>query len=151
MPTDSRTEAVRRVYADFRRDPDRYFARFADDVVFHIAGHHPLSGDYTGLPAVRRYLEALAEVGGGFTVTAVFTDETGDMVLVEGTAFHGDEPFVRTVVHLLRLEDGLLAEFWDNPFDQVAEDRFWRSRIPAQRSPFFVPQQPSQSRFRPRR
>jgi hypothetical protein len=66
-------------------------------------------------------------------VTSAFTDESGDLLLVEGTAFHGDEPFVRTIVHLIRLRDGMVAEFWDNPFDQRAEDRFWSARVPAQR------------------
>lgn len=132
-----RIEHVRAAYARFQDDHEPSWGAIGDGVVFHIAGAHPLSGDHVGVEAVRSYLDrvthATTEVG-GFTVSSVFTDETGDLVLVEGTAFHGgEEPFVRTIVHLLRFSGGKLVEFWDNPFDQPAEDAFWRAQIPAQR------------------
>ena len=85
---------------------------------------------------VRRYLAAVNEATagrGGFSVTSAFADDSGSEVLVEGTAFHGEGPFVRTVVHRLRLSEGRLVEFRDHPFDQQSEDRFWSARVPAQR------------------
>jgi ketosteroid isomerase-like protein len=133
-----RADAVRAAYAAFRSDPDQIWALCADGVVLHIAGEHPLSGDYVGVEAARGYVAAMREATngrGGFTVTSVFNDDSGDLLLVEGTAFHGDEPFVRTVVHLLRFDGPCLVEFWENPFDQRAEDRFWCDHIPEQRRP----------------
>ena len=130
------TEAVRYAYQAFAEDPASMWALFDDDVVFHISGDHPLSGDHVGITEVRRYLAAVREATGGrggFSVTSAFTDDTGAEILVEGTAFHGDGPYVRTVVHRLRLAGGKLAEFRDHPFDQQAEDRFWSARVPAQR------------------
>jgi ketosteroid isomerase-like protein len=127
------TDPVRDAYEQFLGSDRKPLAECcAPDVVFHIAGDHPLSGDYAGLDEVGAYLATVAEVTGGhggFTVDWSFTDETGELILVEGTAFHLDgEPFVRTIAHLLRLADGRVVEFWDNPFDQPAEDRFWTSR-----------------------
>ena len=138
MADTPRTREVRNVYsASAEGDFGPLLGLYADAITFHVAGQHPLAGDYQGREAVQGYLRAVASTAGGrsgFAVTSAFTDETEDLVLVEGTAFHGDPPFVRPVVHLLRFEDGRVVEFWDNPFDQAAEDRFWRSRtIPAQR------------------
>jgi ketosteroid isomerase-like protein len=130
------TERVRHAYQAFAEDPERLWDRFDDDVVFHISGEHPLSGDYVGVAEFRRYLAAVNEATagrGGFSVTSAFSDDSGSEVLVEGTAFHGEGPFVRTVVHRLRLSEGRLVEFRDHPFDQESEDRFWSARVPAQR------------------
>jgi ketosteroid isomerase-like protein len=135
---DALTESVRGAYARFLDDPDGEWPQLSPDVVFHVAGDHPLSGDHVGREAVRRYVAAVVEATsgrGGFSVTSAFADDSGELLLVEGTAFHGEEPFVRTIVHLLRLRDGVVVEFWDNPFDQQAEDRFWAARIPGQRGP----------------
>lgn len=134
---DPLTESVREAYTRFLLDEEAAWCWLAPDVVFHVAGRHPLSGDHVGREAVRRYLAMVTEAThgrGGFTVTSAFPDDSGELLLVEGTAFHGEEPFVRTIIHLLRLRDGLLVEFWDNPFDQRAEDRFWADRIPGQRA-----------------
>jgi ketosteroid isomerase-like protein len=133
---DTLTETVREAYADFLHDPDQAWSRLSPDVVFHVAGDHPLSGDHVGVEAVRRYVAEVTRATngrGGFSVTSAFTDDSGELLLVEGTAFHGEEPFVRTILHLLRIEDGVVVEFWDNPFDQRAEDRFWAARFPSQR------------------
>ena len=118
---DTLTETVREAYAGFLLDPEQAWSRLSPDVVFHVAGNHPLSGDHVGVEAVRRYVADVTRATngrGGFSVTSAFTDDSGELLLVEGTAFHGDEPFVRTILHLLRLEDGVVVEFWDNPFDQ---------------------------------
>ena len=133
---DTLTETVREAYADFLHDPDQAWSRLSPDVVFHVAGDHPLSGDHIGAEAVRRYVAEVTRAAngrGGFSVTSAFTDDSGELLLVEGTAFHGEEPFVRTILHLLRIKDGVVVEFWDNPFDQRAEDRFWAARFPSQR------------------
>ena len=130
------TETIRDAYRSFAEDPDTIWYHLDDSAVFHVAGAHPLSGDYVGVAEIRRYLAAVhAAAGGrgGFSVTSAFADDRGEVVMVEGTAFHGETPFVRTVVHRLRLSDGKLVEFRDHPFDQPAEDRFWSARVPAQR------------------
>jgi ketosteroid isomerase-like protein len=130
------TELMRRAYQSFADDPDSVWDGIDEAAVFHVAGQHPLSGSYVGVAEIRRYLVAVREATGGrggFSVTSAFADDSGDVVMVEGTAFHGDGPFVRTVVHRLRLAEGKVVEFRDHPFDQAAEDRFWSARVPAQR------------------
>lgn len=146
------TETIRHAYQSFADDPDSVWDRIDAEAAFHVAGQHPLSGAYVGATEIRRYFAAVREATagrGGFSVTSAFADETGELVMVEGTAFHGQGPFVRTVVHRLRLRDGKVVEFRDHPFDQEAEDRFWSARVPAQRErsieagPPTIPQQPT--------
>jgi ketosteroid isomerase-like protein len=131
------TETIRYAYQAFADDPEALWDLLDDGAVFHVSGDHPLSGDYVGVAEIRRYLSAVREATGGrggFSVTSAFADDSGDVVLVEGTAFHGEGPYVRTVVHRLRLSDGKLVEYRDHPFDQQTENRFWRTRVPAQRA-----------------
>jgi hypothetical protein len=62
---------------------------------------------------------------GGFEVQQLFANGEYGMAIVEGTAYNGDFAFARGIVHVARLVDGRLVEYWDNPFDQYAEDEFW--------------------------
>jgi ketosteroid isomerase-like protein len=130
------TETIRHAYRSFADDPDSLWEWIDPEAVFHVSGLHPLSGVYAGADQIRRYLAAVREATGGrggYSVTSAFADESGEHILVEGSAFHGQGPFVRTVVHRLRLSGGKVVEFRDHPFDQRAEDRFWSARVPAQR------------------
>ena len=106
----------------------------AEDVVCHIGGEHPFSGDYRGVAEISELLRVMDEVGGehSFTVTNVMTDDTGSQVLIEGVAKHGS--FVRHVINRLRYEGERLAELWLKPLDQRAEDEFWRGQVPQQRA-----------------
>lgn len=147
MEDATRCATVRDRYAEVTRDSDRLWEQCTGDITFHIAGTHPLAGRYVGRRAVERYLEAVRRVPGdhaGFTITSVLADQPRELLLVEGTARHGRPAFERTVIHLLRFRDGLLAEFWDYPFDARAEDRFWTAQLAAAGSTYpRVPRQRS--------
>ena len=105
-----------------------------EDVLCHVTGAHPFSGDYRGVAEIVELLRAMDEAGGdhSFTVTNVMSDDTGSQVLVEGVARHGS--FARHVINRLRYDGELLAELWLKPLDQRAEDEFWRGRVPHQRA-----------------
>lgn len=101
---------------------------FAEAVVFHVAGDHPLSGDHVGRDAVLTYFLEVAAISGGrggFEVRTVFADDQFGIAIVDGTAYNGDVAFTRPIVHIARLDQGTLVEFWDHPLDQVGEDVFW--------------------------
>jgi uncharacterized protein len=134
MDRDARAELVREAYAAYGAgDRAPLWAMFAPEVTFHVAGNHPLSGDYRGIDAVLRYLDTIERLNGGpggATLDTVFADESGDLVLLESTTRHGG--FDRSIGHVLRFEEDRLVELWDNPADPEAEDRYWRGRVPAQ-------------------
>ena len=61
------------------------------------------------------------------TISAVLLTQGFLMVvaLVDGTAHDRDRAFTRPIVHVFRVVEHQLVEFWDNPFDQFGEDEFW--------------------------
>ena len=104
-------------------------ALMTDEHVVHVAGHHPLSGEYRGKQAVWGYLGRVAEISGGrggFDVHAITADDDGHAVaLLTGTI----RDFVRPVIHVWHVRGGQLAEMWDASLDQQAEDAFWTAAL----------------------
>lgn len=128
--TEPVADQVREIYAALgSRDPLRLARACRPDVAVHIAGAHPLSGTYVGVPAVHALFESIHDLGGRgtFTITSVMVDEAQEGVLVEACVGHG--PYVRTVVHRLVLRDARLAALHEHPMDQGGENAFWRSRV----------------------
>jgi ketosteroid isomerase-like protein len=134
MDRDARAEVVRQAYGAYTAgDRAPLWALLAPEVTFHVAGDHPLSGDYRGADAVQGYLATIERLNGGTggaTLDTVFADETGELVLLESTTHH--DGHARSIGHVLRFEDDRLVELWDNPADPEAEDRYWRARVPTQ-------------------
>ena len=48
-----------------RGDWDAYREYFTEDVVWHVGGNHPLSGDYRGRDAIFEYFEKVRDLTGG--------------------------------------------------------------------------------------
>ena len=129
-------DRVRAIYASLgSADPARTARACRADVTVHVAGSHPLSGTYVGVPAVRE-LHARIERAAGrgtFTITSLMADDDEDEVLVEACVAHGG--YVRTIVHRLVLRGDRLAALHEHPMDQATEDSFWRRMIPAPPTP----------------
>ena len=102
---------------------------FTDDVVWHVAGKHPLSGDYRGKDSLVEYFERVD----------AFTDGT---IAMEVEAILASERHVAMFMHVRgnRLgktldermaemfdvaPDGRWSEFWAMADDQKAVDEFW--------------------------
>ncbi|GLZ31861.1 ketosteroid isomerase [Lentzea sp. NBRC 105346] len=126
------TQRVRDVYAAFASgDPESYRAAFAPDVVWHVPGDNPVSGEYRG----EDYFTTMPQRMGPldewrFTVTDVETNERDRVALV---AVHvtGERRGVRIDMdghHVIRLdESGRVAEGWGFVADQDALDDFFRA------------------------
>jgi ketosteroid isomerase-like protein len=123
-------DQVRDIYAGLgSRDPVRTALACRADVEIHVAGAHPLSGTYVGVPAARALMRRVeATAGRGvFTVTGLMADDGQSEVLVEACVAHGS--YVRTIVHRLLLRGGLLSALHEHPMDQCTEDAFWRNLL----------------------
>jgi len=126
MKRDDTTALLRRAYTAYdAMDIAAIDALMTEDHVIHVAGHHPLAGDYVGKQAAWSYLGRVAEISqgrGGFEVHAITADDDGHGVaLLTGTI----QDFVRPVIHIWHVRDGQLSELWDASLDQRAEDAFW--------------------------
>ncbi|MCX6431365.1 MAG: nuclear transport factor 2 family protein [Actinobacteria bacterium] len=126
MSSAANQDTVRRIYEAYAAmDIAGIDALMVDEPVMHVPGRHPLSGVYRGKEAMWGYLAQVAAVSGGeggFVVHAVTVDDEGHCVaLLTGTI----RQFVRPVIHVWSVRDGLLAEYWEANLDQQAEDDFW--------------------------
>ena len=123
-------DQVREIYAGLgSRNPVRTAKACRADVLIHVAGAHPLSGTYVGVPAARELFARIEATAGRpvFTITGLMADDERHEVLVEACVAHGG--YVRTIVHRLLLHGGLLAALHEHPMDQPTEDAFWRGLL----------------------
>lgn len=105
-------------------------AFLAPDVVLHVPGSNPVSGDHVGLDGILGWVLASQAITAEGTVSTRVVDLTGGAthatVICEVT---GDRPGRATMhnrtVHVLRVDDGLIAEIWFHNWDQPSVDAFW--------------------------
>jgi ketosteroid isomerase-like protein len=101
-----------------------------DDIVWHVGGEHPLSGDYRGRKAVMDYHRRVAELTGGSLrlepIDVLASDRHLGIFLK--AAAGGEGPTIdTTMVEAIRLDqDGKWAEFWGLADDQAGVDAFWK-------------------------
>ncbi len=131
---DSRSDSVRDVLATFSRgDREAIVEQLADDVVWHVGGEHPLSGDYRGKQAVGNYHRRVAEATAGTLRLDPIDVLAGDRhlgIFVHATAEVDGRVLDATLVEAVRLDDdGKWAEFWALAADQEAVDSFWKGII----------------------
>jgi ketosteroid isomerase-like protein len=122
-------ELLRRGYAAYGAgDMDAINEVFHDDVVWHVAGRSPLSGDYSGKEQVFGFFGKLGELSDGTSKVEVHdllaNDEHG-VALVKESATRNGRSHEGQATHVFHLRDGKVTEFWDAQVDQYAADEFW--------------------------
>jgi ketosteroid isomerase-like protein len=122
-------ELMRRGYAAYTSgDLETIDRLFADDVVWHVSGRSPISGDYTGKEQVFGFFGKLQELSGGTSrveVHDLLADDDHGVAIVTQTASRDGRTYEGRVTHVLHLRDGKVTEFWDAYVDQYASDEFW--------------------------
>ncbi len=112
-----------------KRDLDAYSEFFAEDVVWHVGGYHPLSGDYKGRNALFGYFERVAELSGGTLRVEPLSILGSDRHLAMSTRATGSRAGHHLDVLLAQAfsigADGKFTEYWALADDQEAVDRFW--------------------------
>jgi ketosteroid isomerase-like protein len=120
-------DLVRRGYAAFGAgDMDTLQALFSPDILWHVGGDHPLSGDYRGLEEVLGLFGRFFELSGGDMAQelhAVLANDDHAVALVrqrigrsDGRSYDGPE------AHIFHISDGVVTEFWAFPEDAAAVD-----------------------------
>jgi len=125
----SNAAIIRKAYQDFATgDITAVFAAFSPAIRWHVPGHSPLSGDYTGHDQIGGFFRRTLELSGGVStidVRRVLAD--GDVVVVLATvnARRNGVSASFPEVHVWRLENGKATEFREYQGDEQREDRFW--------------------------
>ena len=124
---EERAGIVRKSHQAFNeRDRDALSSCLADDVVWRVAGEHPLAGAYRG--SDRLWEEFLGPM---WASPARVEDREilaqGEYVVALGHAVHdfggGEQRF--ETVEVVRIDDGRIAERWEFNSGQAELDRFF--------------------------
>lgn len=101
-----------------------------DDVVWHIIGDNPLSGDYKGKQAVMEMFAKYGQLTEGtseFDIHDILGSEEHTVVIGTATATrHGRTHSSRFVDIVHPGPDGRAKEFWRFVEDQAADDEFYK-------------------------
>lgn len=102
---------------------------FADDIVWHVAGNHPLSGDYRGKDQLFEYFETVRELTGGtlrLEAQSILASDQHMARFTRATASRQDRSFDVLLVQIYKVgADGRWTEYWALADDQEALDAFW--------------------------
>lgn len=104
-------------------------AAIAQDIVWHVPGHNPVSGDYHGFEEFTQLMPSrMAPLGRwDFTLTHVMVNDNFVMVTLRVQGERKGMTIDMDGGHLLRMtDDGKVAEGWGFVGDQNALDAFFQ-------------------------
>jgi uncharacterized protein len=129
MMGNSNAVIIRKAYDDFARGnvPD-VFAVFDAAITWHVPGHGPLSGDFTGHNAVADFFRRTMELSGetfSIDVHNVLAEDDLVVVLVTVNAQRNGVSASFPEVHVWQMKNGKATTFREYQDDEQREDRFW--------------------------
>jgi ketosteroid isomerase-like protein len=104
----------------------------AKDILWHVPGRGPLSGDYHGHDQVLGFFDHFMRLSdGSFRVQIDEVFAKGEMVVIlcTETARRGGRSWSSPQVHVWTIRDGRAIGFRQYQGDQQAEDEFWSMEI----------------------
>lgn len=102
---------------------------YSDDVLWHVGGNHPLSGDYRGKEALFEYFRKVQEMtAGSLTLEAqtILASDRHTAMFTRVRGERGDRRVDVTMSQVFKVDsDGRWSEYWSAATDQDQLDRFW--------------------------
>ena len=109
-----------------RGDLDTAGQYLAEDIVYHVGGHHSLAGDYRGRDTVLAFFKnRSARTGGTFAYKPHDLLASSDHAVALGsvTAVRGDDAYSWNIVTVYHVRDGKVSECWIVDVDPDTADR----------------------------
>lgn len=110
-------------------DHDAMKAFLAEDIVWHVGGNHPMSGDYRGVDAVVDYFRDVRRATAGtlqVEAEEILADDRHASMFTHVTAHRDVRKLDVLLAEALTLDDhGRWREYWALANDQDALDAFW--------------------------
>ena len=120
---------IRKAYADFAKgDIPAVLAAFDKSITWHVPGHSPLSGDYTGHDGVVGFFNHTFSLCGGIfaiEIHQILAEEDLVVALVTVKAERNGRAAAFEEVHVWRMANGKAIGFREFQGDEQTEDRFW--------------------------
>lgn len=127
--SNSNSVIVRKAYEDFAQgNIASVFAVFDAGITWHVPGHSPLSGDYTGHDQIGGFFQRTMELSGGtfsIDVHNVLSENDLVVVLVTVKAERNRLSALFPEIHVWRMKNGKATDFREYQGDEQREDRFW--------------------------
>jgi len=126
---ESNAVIIRKAYEAFvQGNIPAVFAAFDGSIIWHVPGHSPLSGDYTGHDQIGGFFQRTMELSGGafsIDVHNVLAEDDLVVALVTVNAQRNGVSASFPEVHVWRMKNGKAIEFREYQGDEQREDRFW--------------------------
>jgi ketosteroid isomerase-like protein len=106
-----------------------FLALCTSNITFHVPGKGLLSGVHAKEAFLAKLGPAMSAVKGSFReeVVRVVADDSQGAVLAAQRAERDGKAYEWNAVHWWRIENGMLAEFWEYTDDQSAFDAAWHA------------------------
>ena len=129
---------ARRLYESFAAGDVRAVAGLlVEDVVFRGPGTGINAGDHRGRDGVLAFFAQAAHLTGGTLRIEVRDVLVGDDYVAAVATYRATRPdrapLENNLVHLMRFEDGRIAESWFHSRNQYEVDEFWAAESTAER------------------
>jgi ketosteroid isomerase-like protein len=119
-------DLLRREYDAFaREDLTSLDEIFADDIVYHVPGHNPFSGDYQGKEAVYELFRQDRRASLRSEIHDILANDRHAVALTVVQGARQGRVLEDITVHVVHVVDGRITEAWFFPGDQAASDAFW--------------------------
>lgn len=117
---------IRKMYALLMagNDPSVLTEILSEDVVWHLPGAHPVSGDHRGRAAVfaaMRRFEGSVEL----ELHDVLANEGHAVALLHATGKRDGKEYSALEIDIFHVSDGQITEFWSFSEDQRVTDEYW--------------------------
>ena len=103
--------------------PDAVAHLFHEDVVWHLPGRNPMSGDHVGRGAVlaaMRYFEGIQ-----LEVHDVLANDEHAVALLRARGSRAGKQYDALEIDIFHTKDGKVTEFWSFSQDQQMTDEYW--------------------------
>jgi ketosteroid isomerase-like protein len=126
-PVRARKVATRAWEAVSKGDVSALESVYAENMVWHVSGRGPQSGDHRGRDAVLAYLASVGENVERFDASLedVLVGDERLAFVMRARGERKGRSLEATYVLLVRIENGRVAELWSTALDQYAVDAFW--------------------------
>ena len=119
-------DLLRREYDAFARDDVASLDEiFADDIVYHVPGHNPFSGDYRGKEAVFELFRQDRRASFRSEIHDILANDRHAVALTVVQGARQGRVLEDITVHVVHVIDGKITEAWFFSGDQAASDAFW--------------------------
>ena len=112
-----------------RSDVKALRSLWSEDLVWHVQGDSPWTGDHIGAEAIIDYLAQVGEASENYSIELddILANDNYVVVLSQVKTKIGDHQLDTPYVLIGRIEDSRIVEVWTLPMEPDVANAFWKS------------------------